>query len=63
MASEKMGKPGLTNNAFGKLVKSFREQRGWSQGELANEIVFVTQTRRLACSERPRQRYKHNRIQ
>ena len=35
MASEKMKKLELTDNAFGKLVKSFREQRGWSQGELA----------------------------
>jgi tetratricopeptide (TPR) repeat protein len=35
MASEKKSKLGLTDNAFGKLVKSFREQRGWSQGELA----------------------------
>ena len=25
----------LSNNAFGKLIKAFREQRGWSQGELA----------------------------
>ncbi|MBA2391457.1 MAG: helix-turn-helix transcriptional regulator [Ktedonobacteraceae bacterium] len=25
----------IDGNAFGKLVKSFREQRGWSQGELA----------------------------
>jgi transcriptional regulator with XRE-family HTH domain len=25
----------LSANAFGQLVKSFREQRGWSQGELA----------------------------
>jgi transcriptional regulator with XRE-family HTH domain len=25
----------LSDNAFGKLVKAFREQRGWSQGELA----------------------------
>ena len=25
----------LSANVFGKLVKSFREQRGWSQGELA----------------------------
>jgi tetratricopeptide (TPR) repeat protein len=27
----------LDNNAFGKLVKSFREQRGWSQGKLAEK--------------------------
>jgi transcriptional regulator with XRE-family HTH domain len=27
----------LDNNAFGKLVKSFREQRGWSQGQLAEK--------------------------
>ncbi len=25
----------IDDNAFGKLVKSFREQRGWSQGKLA----------------------------
>lgn len=35
MATRK-GRPlELSSNAFGKLVKSFREQRGWSQGELA----------------------------
>jgi transcriptional regulator with XRE-family HTH domain len=27
----------LDNNAFGKLVKSFREQRGWSQDQLAEK--------------------------
>jgi hypothetical protein len=27
----------LNSNEFGKLVKSFRLQRGWSQGELANK--------------------------
>ncbi len=27
----------LSSNAFGNLVKSFREQRGWSQGELAEK--------------------------
>src|SRR5579884_4005617 len=27
----------IDNNAFGKLVKSFREQRGWSQGKLAEK--------------------------
>jgi transcriptional regulator with XRE-family HTH domain len=27
----------IDNNAFGKLVKSFREQRRWSQGQLAEE--------------------------
>jgi tetratricopeptide (TPR) repeat protein len=27
----------LDNNAFGMLVKSFREQRGWSQGKLAEK--------------------------
>ncbi len=35
MANEKERELKLTNNAFGKLIKSFREQRGWSQGELA----------------------------
>jgi transcriptional regulator with XRE-family HTH domain len=35
MANEKGHALKLTNNAFGKLVKSFREQRHWSQGELA----------------------------
>jgi transcriptional regulator with XRE-family HTH domain len=35
MKKEGKGDVGLTNNAFGKLVKSYREQRGWSQGELA----------------------------
>ncbi len=35
MANEKERELKLTNNAFGKLVKSFREQRGWSQGALA----------------------------
>jgi transcriptional regulator with XRE-family HTH domain len=37
MADEKRQTAGLSNNAFGKLVKSFREQRGWSQGELAEK--------------------------
>src|SRR5438046_1732937 len=27
----------LSANAFGKLVRSFREQRKWSQGELAEK--------------------------
>ncbi len=35
MASNKKRVIELSNNAFGKLVKSFREQREWSQGELA----------------------------
>lgn len=35
MASEKGHETELTDNAFGKLVKSFRKQRGWSQGKLA----------------------------
>lgn len=37
MADEKKQTLELSNNAFGKLVKSFREQRGWSQGELAEK--------------------------
>ena len=41
MASEKKSKLGLTDNAFGKLVKSFREQRGWSQGELAERWGYT----------------------
>lgn len=35
MANNKEPGLSLTNNAFGKLVRSFREQRGWSQGDLA----------------------------
>src|SRR5579884_2374254 len=35
MAGEKKHEMMLTDNAFGKLVKSFRKQRGWSQGKLA----------------------------
>lgn len=35
MKKEKGQGSNLTNNVFGNLVKSFREQRGWSQGELA----------------------------
>ncbi|HLZ61443.1 MAG TPA: helix-turn-helix transcriptional regulator [Ktedonosporobacter sp.] len=35
MAERKERPSELSDNAFGKLVKSYREQRGWSQGELA----------------------------
>src|SRR5450432_370675 len=35
MVSGKKLSTEIVTNAFGKLVKSFREQRGWSQGELA----------------------------
>src|SRR5579859_5540429 len=35
MGSGKKLSTEIETNAFGKLVKSFREQRGWSQGELA----------------------------
>jgi transcriptional regulator with XRE-family HTH domain len=31
----------LSNNTFGKLVKTFREQREWSQGELAERWGFT----------------------
>ncbi|HLZ60826.1 MAG TPA: helix-turn-helix transcriptional regulator [Ktedonosporobacter sp.] len=31
----------LQNNAFGKLVRSFREQRGWSQGDLAEQWGYT----------------------
>ncbi|MBE3560451.1 MAG: helix-turn-helix transcriptional regulator [Ktedonobacteraceae bacterium] len=41
MASEKDSSLELDNNAFGKLVKAFREQRGWSQGELAERWGFT----------------------
>lgn len=35
MKKEKGQGSSITNNVFGNLVKSFREQRDWSQGELA----------------------------
>ena len=35
MAEQEKRLSELSQNAFGKLVKSFREQRGWSQGDLA----------------------------
>ncbi len=35
MAADKENSLELSKNAFGKMVRSFREQRGWSQGELA----------------------------
>jgi transcriptional regulator with XRE-family HTH domain len=37
MATEKGRSLELSNNAFGKLVKTFRMQRGWSQGQLAEK--------------------------
>lgn len=37
MVDEKKCSLELSRNAFGKLVKSFREQRGWSQGQLAEK--------------------------
>jgi transcriptional regulator with XRE-family HTH domain len=37
----------LSKNAFGQLVKSYRQQRGWSQGELAERWghtrVYISQ--------------------
>jgi ribosome-binding protein aMBF1 (putative translation factor) len=37
MAIEKGRSLELSNNAFGKLVKTFRVQWGWSQGQLAEK--------------------------
>lgn len=37
MATDKEQSLALSTNAFGRLVKTFREQRGWSQGKLAEE--------------------------
>jgi transcriptional regulator with XRE-family HTH domain len=31
----------MDNNAFGKLVRTYRKQRGWSQGELADRWGFT----------------------
>jgi transcriptional regulator with XRE-family HTH domain len=31
----------MDNNAFGKLVRAYREQRGWKQGELAEHWGFT----------------------